>query len=313
MDSKFKRDLKTAGIAIVGVLTGLVYIFYQMLKIEPTFLNPFVLVSTAILSIICSLVIKQVVGECGFIKAYSSDTWLDEEEKYNQSCAGAIDNMDLVDNFYAQEEIDKRRQYRRTALQGVRLRYVDWFDANGNYIGTDEKYDKLTRQQKRVVRKCIKVKIHILNLFSEYEISMESYERKERTDSSQRRKSLGKNARSAILISSLGVYFTFNFTNFSWGSFWASMIQVILWIALGLMQAVTNYYFVTKDRVSILRRKKELIQKFINGCKENKYNQNPYDTAIIKEREEQKKEIDASDCPTIEIHAPINDLVIEGK
>lgn len=289
MNSELKRNIKTAGIAIVGVLTGLVYIFYQMLTIEPTFLNPFVLIGSAILAIICSLVIKQVLGECGFIKGYDSETWIEEEKKYNQSCAGAIDNMDLVDNFYAQEEIDKRRQYRRTALQGVRLRYVDWFDENGNYIGEKEKFEKLTRNQKKVVKKCIKVKIYILNLFSEYEIGMESYEHKERTDSTQRRKSLGKNAISAILVSSLGVYFTFTFTNFNWGSFWASMIQVILWIALGLIQAVTNYYFVTKDRVSILRRKKELIQKFINGCKENKYCTNPYDTAIMDERQPQQQ------------------------
>jgi hypothetical protein len=281
MDERLKRNLKTAGLTTISILTGLIYVFYQMLTIEPTQLNPLTLIGSALVAIICSLTIKQVMGESGFNIGYGSDEWKREEDKYNDSCGTANEYMDLADNFYAQEEIDKRRQYRRVALQGVRLRYIDWFDENGYYKGEQEKFDKLTRQQKKVVRKCIKVKIYILNLFSEYEIGMESYERKEQTDKMQRRKSLGKNAISAILISAFGVYFTFVFTNFDWGSFWASMIQVILWLGFGIMQMMNNYYFVVKDRVSILKRKKELIQKFINGCKEHKYDVNPYDVELM--------------------------------
>lgn len=281
MDERLKRNLKTAGLTTISILTGLIYVFYQMLTIEPTNLNPLTLIGSALVAIICSLTIKQVMGESGFNIGYGSDEWKREEDKYNDSCGTANEYMDLADNFYAQEEIDKRRQYRRVALQGVRLRYIDWFDENGYYKGEQEKFDKLTKQQKKVVRKCIKVKIYILNLFSEYEIGMESYERKEQTDKMQRRKSLGKNAISAILISAFGVYFTFVFTNFDWGSFWASMIQVILWLGFGIMQMMNNYYFVVKDRVSILKRKKELIQKFINGCKEHKYDVNPYDVELI--------------------------------
>ena len=281
MDERHKRNLKTAGLTTISILTGLIYVFYQMLTIEPTQLNPLTLIGSALVAIICSLTIKQVMGESGFNIGYGSDEWKREEDKYNDSCGTANEYMDLADNFYAQEEIDKRRQYRRVALQGVRLRYIDWFDENGYYKGEQEKFDKLTRQQKKVVKKCIKVKIYILNLFSEYEIGMESYERKEQTDKMQRRKSLGKNAISAILISAFGVYFTFVFTNFDWGSFWASMIQVILWLGFGIMQMMNNYYFVVKDRVSILKRKKELIQKFIDGCKEHKYDANPYDVELM--------------------------------
>lgn len=293
MDERLKRNLKTAGLTTISILTGLIYVFYQMLTIELTQLNPLTLVGSALVAIICSLTIKQVMGESGFTIGYGSDEWKREEDKYNDSCGTANEYMDLADNFYAQEEIDKRRQYRRVALQGVRLRYIDWFDENGYYKGEQEKFDKLTKQQQKVVRKCIKVKIYILNLFSEYEIGMESYERKEQTDKLQRRKSFGKNAIFAILISAFGVYFTFVFTNFDWGSFWASMIQVILWLGFGVMQMMNNYYFVVKDRVSILKRKKELIQKFINGCKEHKYDVNPYDIELIGTEPKQEEQVSA--------------------
>ena len=100
-------------------------------------LIPLVLLAQGLMGIICGVVIKQSLGENGFSMGYNSDFWRDEERKYNETCSLANNYMDKVDNFYQCEEIDKKKDYRRQNLQGVRLKYDMWFDENGDYIDRD--------------------------------------------------------------------------------------------------------------------------------------------------------------------------------
>ena len=161
------RYLKSIAMDLVVVIVGIAYVFYQMVTLEPTELNPLVLIAEAFMGIVCGLVIKQALGENGFSRGYNSIVWLEEEEKYNESCNSANGYMERVDNFYQCEEIEKRKNYRRHKLQGIRLKYDEWFDKDGNYIGTSENELKLTRKQRWVLKKAIEVKIYVLNLFSE--------------------------------------------------------------------------------------------------------------------------------------------------
>ena len=173
------RYIKTIAMDIVVVLVAVAYIFYQMVVLQPTNVNPLVLLAQAFMGIICGVAIKQALGENGFSRGYNSKIWAEEEEKYNSACNTANPYMERVDNFYQCEEIEKKRNYRRTKLQGIRLKYDDWFDADGNYIGTVEMYNNLDRKQKRVLNKCIKVIIYPLNLFSQYNISVDQDTKKE--------------------------------------------------------------------------------------------------------------------------------------
>ncbi|MBR1985034.1 MAG: hypothetical protein IKA31_04760, partial [Clostridia bacterium] len=180
------KYIKSIAMDLVVVLVAIAYIFYQMVTLEPTKLNPLVLIAQAIMGIICGVVIKQALGENGFSRGYNSKIWVDEEEKYNAACNTANPYMERVDNFYQYEEIEKKRNYRRAKLQGARLKYDEWFDKDGNYIGTIEMYEKLDKKQKRVLNKSIKVKIYPLNLFSQYSISSDQATKPEITDRKQR-------------------------------------------------------------------------------------------------------------------------------
>ena len=271
------RYIKTIAMDLIVVLVAIAYIFYQMVRLEPTDTNPLVLIAQAFMGIVCGVAIKQALGENGFSRGYNSKFWLDEEEKYNQACNTANPYMERVDNFYQYEEIEKKRNYRRAKLQGARLKYDNWFDHDGNYIGSTENFNKLDRKQKKVLNKCIKVKIYPLNLFSQYDISNDKFTKKEPTDRAQRGKNATKNTISATIIAIIGVYFIPFLSAWSWASFISSTMQVAMWVLFGILQLFTNYNFVTQDKVSLLRKNEEDIRRFTTGCEKGLYVYGPYD------------------------------------
>ena len=271
------RYLKNFAMDIIVVVVALAYIFYQMVQLEPQNVNPLVLIAQAFMGIVCGVVIKQALGENGFSKGYNSQKWIEEEHKYNEACNLANGYMERVDNFYLCEEIEKKRNYRRQHLQAIRLKYEDWFDYEGNYIGDFFKYNELDKRQKKALNKCIKVKIYVLNLFSEYSTSTEQDTKREMTDKMQRHKNLTKNTLSATIIAIVGVYFVPLFNGWSWATLIASTMQVSLWVLFGVLQLYSNYGYVVQDKVALLRRKKETIVRFTTGCEKELYKTNPYD------------------------------------
>ena len=272
-----KKYIKGLAMDLIVVLVAIAYVLYQMVSLEVSVANPLILIAEAFMGIICGVTIKQALGENGFSKGYNSVVWQEEEEKYNNACNTANPYMERVENFYFCQEIEKRRNYRRQNLQAARMKYSEWFDKNGYYIGTQENYDKLDRRQKWVLRKCTRVKIYVLNLFSEYAIGTEQDTKKEMTDKRQRTRNATKNTLSATIIAAIGVYFVPMFDKWSWANLISSTMQVSLWIIFGILQLYTNYNYVVKDKVAILRKKKELISRFISDCNKGMYVYNPYD------------------------------------
>lgn len=271
------RYIKTIAMDLAVILIAIAYVFYQMVTLKPTDTNPLILLAQAFMGIVCGVLIKQALGENGFSRGYNSSFWLDEEQKYNEACTGANKYMEYVDNYYQYQEIEKKRNYRRTKLQGIRLKYDSWFDKDGNYIGTEEAYKKLDRKQKKVMNKCIRIRIYTLNLFSQYDNSVEQSTKKEKTDKMQRTKNLTSNTVTATIIAVIGVYFIPFLSSWSWASFVSSTMQVAMWILFGILQMFTNYNFVTQDKTALLRQKKEEIKKFTIGCENNLYKHSPYD------------------------------------
>lgn len=271
------KYIKTIAMDLVVVIVALAYVFYQMISFETTSLNPLVLLAQAFMGIVCGIIIKVSLGENGFSKGYNSDIWREEEDKYNETCSNYTDYVDdRLDNYYLYKEIEEKEIYRRKNLQAVRLKYSNWFDEEGNFIGTKEQIKKLRFYQKLVVNRCIRVRVYPLNLFSEYANTSEQYTKKEITDKSQRTKNVAKNSVSAVLIAIIGVYFIPVINSWNWASFISSTMQVALWVLFGILQLYTNYNFVVKEKVSVLRKKKEELVIYGKNCEKGMYKENPY-------------------------------------
>ena len=282
------KYIKTIAMDLIVVIVALAYVFYQMVTLEKTNLNPLVLVAQALMGIICGIIIKVSLGENGFSKGYNSNIWLEEEAKYNKACTDSSDYIDeRLENYYLCKEIEKKELYRRKNLQAVRLKYSTWFDKDGNFIGTKEDIKKLRLYQKVVLNKCVRVKVYPLNLFSEYANTSEQDTKKEPTDKLQRGKNVLKNSISAVVVAMIGVYFIPLF-NWNWASLISSTMQVSMWVMFGILQLYTNYNFVVKEKVAVLRKKKEEMVIFVKNCDKGMYRENPYlkQDKVIEQQQE---------------------------
>lgn len=283
-NGKFKRFIQNSLIDFIVICISAAYVLYQTVDISPTGLEFWQVVAKGILGIIVGILIKQTLGENGFIRGYASDTWKEEKDKYNTSCNDSLKYIDKVDKFYADELEAEKKSYRITHLQGVRLRYEDFFGPDGNYLGTEIlpkwKYkDKkagegqaiLDWKQRRVLNQCISVKVYTLNLFSEYANDTSSYTKKEVTDYNQRAKMLRKNTLTGFLIAALGAYFTVEMIDWNWGKVISAMVQIFGWVTTGVLQLYSNLNYVTIDKVNKLKEKKLKLAKFKKNCEDGIY------------------------------------------
>lgn len=271
-----KKYLSTFAMDLVVIAISLGYVFYQMVSLTTTEQNPWVLIGKGIVSVFCGVMIKQALGENGFTKGYNSKTWQDEENKYNNACNDATEYTERLDNFNLVIEKEKIEHYRRTHLQAARMKYSMWFDQNGDYVGVDEDYVKLSWRQKRVLKKAIKVKVYTLNLFTPSAAASDKENRPEETDNGQRAKTFSSNTLTAILISAIGVYFVPTLLNWNWAEFIVAVAQVALWITMGVVQMYKNYNFVLQNRVNALKVRIKLLLRFINECRQGKHTVSPY-------------------------------------
>ena len=278
------KYLKTIFLDLLIAAVAFGYIFYQMLSFEITTLNPLIILAQSAMGIFCGILMKQGLGEVGFMKGLESPKWLDEEEMYQVECAKAMPYMNKVDNFYSSIDMEKKMHFRISKLQSVCLRYIDWFDKRGNFIGDPlyTKSKKLTRKQKNALKSCLSVKIYPLDLFSEFTVSVDKARKKEPTIKSKRNSNIASNSVFSSIIAVIGVYFIPVLTLNGAAAISATM-QVLLWMVFGMIQLYKNYSFVVFDRVSILKEKKKLINRFISECNLGMHCYDPYDeTKVIK-------------------------------
>ena len=276
-NKKIYDFIKGNFINFIILVTSLAYVFYNMVVIKKTDLTIWECIAKAGIGIIVGFMIKQGLGENGFNYGYRSQIWKDSLDKYSKNCNMANPYIERVDNFYAWETVEKKKIYRRTNLMAARMKYDWFFDEDGFYKENKEQYDKLDRKQKRVLRKCITVKIYNLNLFSEYENQVGADTRREKTDKDQRAKMFGKNGVAQVITAVIGAYFVPMLNGWDWAAFISATIQVCVWISCGITQLYTNYNYVVIEKTNKLTRKVELIVKFTRGCEQGKYLTDPYE------------------------------------
>lgn len=281
----------------VIILTAFAYIFYGLVTIQATGLTIAEVLARAGIGIVVAFIIKECMGENGFNYGYRSNIWITNRDTYLNVCNSANDYIEYVDNFYAYEEIEMKKRYRRQNLVGAQMRYEWFFDKDGNYKNPkiakkpEDEGLYLTRHQKRILRKCLNVKVYNLNLFSEYGIEVENDTKKEKTDRNQRRAMFTKNGLFAIVGAVVGAYFVPFFKEWNWALFIQSCVQVSIWISCGAIQLYTNFNYVCVEKVAKLKRKSEKIVKFKKGCESGLYRTNPYDVVEEEVAENEQSEI----------------------
>ena len=278
--SSFKQNAKTILTDVVVVFLALFYVFYNTIKFKLTDLNPWILLIQSVMAIIVGIMIKQALGENGFDRGYRNEIWINARTRYEKKADFALPYIDRVDDFYERQKIEKTLKNRKTRLSGYRMKYDTFFDANGDYIEHEiwsprqkKRYLKTHKElpsdvvvldirQRICLFKCVRLKIYVKNIFSEYETGLTVDERKEKTDKMQRAYNLRKNTFKSVAFALSGVYVV---ASFAWniGALIVAIFQVVGFIVVGLLDALSNYYYVTTEKVAILRDKESDIAKFL--------------------------------------------------
>ena len=149
-----KQYLKTWSLSLIVIVTSAIYVLYSMIKLEPNQdVEPIVITAAVLIGIVCALITKSAYGEIGFSLGYNSEFYKNELDKYNDACSLCLDYQDRVSDFYIKEEQERKRLYRKTVLASNCMRYTDWFDDEGIYIGSEEKRSKLDKHQEKALKK----------------------------------------------------------------------------------------------------------------------------------------------------------------
>lgn len=293
-----KKNLKSILMDLAVAFVSVAYVLYQLLTLEPTDLNPIVLIGQAIVGIVAGILIKMGLGENGFIRGYQSLKWATSLKNYNSKCNIALPYIDYSTEYREQEIAEKLKRFRKTRLSNHRMKYDDWFDEKGDFVEHEimfkSYYDKrkkkypdfqlaegtmiLTRKQKRVLFKCVAIKVYPLDLFNEYDANNEDDTKKEVTDKDVRAMNLRKNTIWAVAIALLGVYFV---PSWKWdlGHFLWACMQVSIWVTFGVLQLYSNYQYITIDKTNLLARKERGIIKF---CKKYMPNDEFLKSGLLK-------------------------------
>lgn len=263
-----KQYLKTWIFGLVAAMTSVIYVIYSMVKLEQnTDIQPLTITSSIVIGVVCAVLTKSAYGEIGFEKGYNSEIWSEEIKKYNEACTLCLEYNEYIDEFTLKEMSERRKTYRLSVLSSQCMRYSDWFDEEGNYCGDNEKRKRLDKYQEKALRRCITVKIYVPDMFKEKSKDVENYRHPDKTDSQQRVKSTLKNTFAAIIPNFVFVILIPTLNGWNWSIVISSLITVCIWLITGLLQMYNNYNFVTQEKVTQLREKKELMSKFINYCK----------------------------------------------
>lgn len=303
----FKQNAKTILTDVVVVFLALFYVFYNTIKFKLTDLNPVILLIQSIMAIVVGIMIKQALGENGFDRGYRNEVWQNARSRYEKKADFALPYIDSVDEFYEKQKKEKTLRNRKTRLSGYRMKYDTFFDENGDYIEHNiwtphqkKRYLKknnalpedvivLDIRQRICLFKCVRLKIYVKNIFSEYETGLSADEHKEKTDKMQRAYNLRKNTFKSIAFALSGVYVV---ASFAWniGAFIVAIFQVIGFIVVGVLDALSNYYYVTTEKVAILREKETDITKFLIEIEGRDKVLEKYKTLEEKPKEEEPKE-----------------------
>lgn len=287
MENKTKHKIKTLLADFVIAILGLSYIFYRMLTLESRNLSPIDMLVDGLFAIVVGVAIKQTYSEKGIIKGYETDEYKTEDEKHNNACNDSIEFIEYYDEYEEETIQERKKKYRLSQLQSARLKYNDFFESDGEIKDVViHNYDKkhpinkadlkpyefvLDKYQRKVLNRCYKVKINVLNLFSEYRKNNDNFSDKETTDKQQREKTLSKNILSAIAFTLAGLYFAPKLVEFDLGAIIMASVQVMGFIATGIAQMFENINYIKVDKVNILKEKTKRLSIFINNCRNGKY------------------------------------------
>ena len=163
---EFAKSMMNKMPLFIAIGIAIFWIFYGTVEIIPTNLSIVERIGLTICTIALAVTYCNLIADGGFKSARESEEYQTADSDYEKAQKnGNTEQLEITE--YAKDIAkDNLRECRARNLDLNGLKYRDYFDIDGNYIGNDYKLDKqLRRKQKKTIKKCINLRIIIPNIF----------------------------------------------------------------------------------------------------------------------------------------------------
>ena len=278
-EEKFQATIKKIGSYIpvfIAICIALWWLFYDAIEVESIQLNFAERFGLMLLTIFLSMVFRSLIANGGYASAKNTKTFLDAEANYEETASNALEKQKQI-LAYANDVASKNLyECRKSNLEANGLRYSDFFDKDGNYIGCDYKHaNSLNLRQKLVINKAIKQRVILPSLFG-YISSKWFGLKKEHSQKEHQAKTAIYNLLFGVFASFISVGVTFRFIGISIDSLIYAFAQILLWTASGYIQRLQNFNFILDVIVPLYKEKTHIINSYfaLSEDERNKYEDN---------------------------------------
>lgn len=251
---------------IFVILISIFFLFTGVVKVVPTEMDWKEQTIMTFLTIIAGFSITSLVGEYGFSSAKHSDKFVRCESEYDAAVKEGLKYREPIDELAMEKAEDNLKSVRLHLLEGVNLYYPDIFDDDGR-LKTDfdimkYKNEKGFTKKYRAYHMAVKMKVHNVNVFSMasssvFGITKEKSEKNYRTETSIR------SLLTKVLLSIGTVGIMFQFLGWDVSAFIYAFMQIVLWIAMGLISRQKNFNFIYDEIIPQINSRRLIIEEFL--------------------------------------------------
>lgn len=198
---------------------------------------------------IFGLTISSLLGETGYTAAKETEEFKETRRTAIEFCEKALPKHKEAE-LYVSKLIDEDiKQERQEILNKASVWYDEIFDDSANVIVNKKdlaKSKEYSMQQKRAIRKAIKIKKVAFTLFGFS--SVKTVGRKEAPSEQRRRnKKMISNVISKVLITVVSGSIMISFIGISISSMIYACFQLLIWFGAGVITRIGNYNFILND------------------------------------------------------------------
>lgn len=264
-EEKFQAAIKKIGSYIpvfIAVCIALWWLFYDAIEIESAKLNVTERVGVMLLTIFLSMVFRSLIANGGYASAKNTKTFIEAETIYEDTASKGIAKQKQILRYANDVASKNLYECRKSNLEANGLRYSDFFDEDGNYIGMDYKHAKnLNLRQKIVINKAIKQRVILPAIFG-YISSKWFGLKKEQSQRQHQTKTAISNFIFGVFASFISVGVTFHFIGISVDSLIYAFAQILLWTTSGYIQRLNNFNFILDVIVPLYKEKTHIINSY---------------------------------------------------
>ena len=269
---------KNAGYFVV-VLISIVYVASALINISKSGRTVYEIIATGVLSLIVGIMINGVFRSMGVRRGDEDERTVATNTLHAKTVCEISPYIDRLDDFCETENKRALREIRTRILIREGMKYTDYFDDEGHALYTDYKMlnvkqeDKEKRKSERArlqaYKKALRVKIKPLlssNLTSDGVKANNPFDFGKSKREYAARKSAG-DALVKLLMAIIFGYFgvslasEINVASIIWNG-----LQIVLYIAGGVIQMYNSYMWVVDDYRGSIIKKIDYLQKFKNSC-----------------------------------------------